>query len=68
MLSEEQRHALERHATLRAETLSEESLRKEAVTAFLARKDANPKSDKWVEFDILDRVYTREIMRRGLTV
>jgi hypothetical protein len=68
MLSQDQRDELERQATLRAEALSEDSLRKEAATAFVERKDAHPKSDEWVEFDILDRVYTREMIRRGLTV
>lgn len=53
---------------MRAEALSEESLRKEAATAMAERKDANPNSDELVEFDILDRVYTSEMIRRGLTV
>jgi hypothetical protein len=68
MLSQEQRDELEQQATLRAETLSEESLRKEAATAFVGRKDADPKSDERVEFEILDRVYTREMIRREFTV
>jgi hypothetical protein len=68
MLSQEERDELERQATLRAEMLSEESLRKEAATAFVAQKDAKLESDERVELEILDRVYTREMIRRGLTV
>jgi hypothetical protein len=68
MLSEVKKLDIERQASIGAERISDESLRKEAATAHTSRRDESLSSDERAEFEILDRVYTREMVQRGLTV
>jgi hypothetical protein len=68
MISQERKVEIEHEATTWAEAASEDALRREAATAMASLQDVNPNSDQRVEFEIKDRAYTREMIRRGLSV
>lgn len=67
MLSDDRMRQIEAEATDRAKRLSDDSLRKEAVNLHIAYRDA-PAGDERTEFGIMDRAYTREMIRRGFNV
>lgn len=66
MLPDERVRQIEIDATARADQLSDDSLHKEAVNVHVEYRNA-PDGDERTELGIIDRVYTRELIRRGLT-